>query len=308
MTLHQLRIFEAVARFLNVTNAAKELHVSQPAVSLQLKLLEEEFSAKFFARSNHGVELTSQGRAFLEAVRPALDQLDQLETDFKLRGRADKTDSLAVGGNNTLTEMVLPPVVIDFKARYPELRLTVHTADSRTMEGYVLDGKVDLALITLPSHAPNCVYEPFEEYAVVAFVPRGSSITSPVMSLEDLVRHPLVVRRGGGWIKEIIRRSLKLNFALECDSPQTVKAAVRRGLGVGILSRARLEFADDRDDFHLIDLPELNNVTRKSYIIYDKRRSLSSIAQDFLATLRRISAEMKDRPAVPLAGNATLSR
>jgi DNA-binding transcriptional LysR family regulator len=299
MTLHQLRIFEAVARFLNVTNAARELHVSQPAVSLQLKLLEEEFNAKFFERSNHGVELTTQGRAFLEAVRPALDQLDRLETDFKLRGRADKTDSLAVGGNNTLTEMVLPPIVVDFKAQHPDVRLTVHTADSPTMEGYVLDAKVDIALITLPSHAPNCIYEPFEEFSVVAFVPRDSVITSPIMSLEELVRHPLVVRRGS-WIKEILRRGLKLNFALECDSPQTVKSAVRRGLGMGILSRARLEFADDRDDFHLIDLPELRNVTRKSYIIYDKRRPLTAVAQDFLTTLR-VSRTMNRAPVENLS-------
>jgi len=295
MTLHQLKIFEAVARFLNVTNAARELHISQPTVSLQLKLLEEEFGAKFFERSNHGVELTSQGRAFVDAVRGVLTQIDQLETDFKAHGRAGKSASLIVGGNNTLTETVLPPILIDFKTRHPDVALAVHTADSRTMEAYVLDAKVDLALITIPSYSPSCVYENFEEYHVVAFAPAGSGFTPPLISLEELVRHPLVVKRGSACIKEIIRRGFKLNLALECDSPETVKTAVRSGLGWGILFRARLEQDREREGLHLMDIPELHNVTRKSYIIYDKRRPLSASAQDFLATLRRMGGLMRNQ-------------
>lgn len=296
MTLHQLKIFEAVARFLNVTNAAKELHISQPTVSLQLKLLEEEFGTRFFDRSNHGVDLTSRGRAFLDAVRSMLAQADQLETDFKVHGRLGRSEALAIGGNNTLTETVLPPVLINFKTRHPEVALAVHTADSRTMEGHVLDGKVDIALITIPSYAPNCVYEIFEEYHAVAFMPADSTDPKPAMiSLEDLVSYPLVVKRGSSCIKEIIRRGFTLNLALECDAPETVKMAVRSGLGMGILFRARLEQSREREGLHIMEIPELKNVTRTSYIIYDKRRPLSFKAQDFLATLRRMGGLMKDQ-------------
>jgi len=300
MTLHQLKIFEAVARFLNVTNAAKELHISQPTVSLQLKLLEEEFGTKFFERSNHGVQLTTKGRAFLDAVRSALAQLDQLETDFKRHSRLEKSEALAVGGNNTLTETVLPPVLIDFKTRHPEVALAVHTADSRTMESHVLDGKVDIALITIPSYAPSCVYEILEEYHAVAFMSAdGNALERSVISLEELTSYPLVVKRGSACIKEIIRRGFRLNLALECDSPETVKSAVRRGLGMGILFRARLEQAREQEGLHIMDVPELHNVTRTSYIIYDKRRPLSPNAQDFLATLRRLGGLMKNRSIEP---------
>lgn len=305
MTLHQLKIFEAVARCLNVTNAAKELHISQPTVSLQLKLLEEEFGSKFFERSNHGVALTSRGRAFLDAVRSALAQLDHLETDFKLHGRLGKSETLAVGGNNTLTETVLPPVLIDFKTRHPDVALAVHTADSRTMEGHVLDGKVDIALITIPSYAPSCVYEIFEEYHAVAFMPDdGRSPERSVISLEELTSYPLVVKRGSGCIKEILRRGYKLKLALECDSPETVKSAVRNGLGMGILFCARLERAQERRGLHIMDVPELRNVTRTSYIVYDKHRPLSPNAQDFLATLHRLGGLMKDRSIKPAIKSA----
>lgn len=291
MTLHQLRIFEAVARLLNVTNAAKELHITQPTVSLQLKLLEEEFSATFFERSNHGVELTHRGRAFLEGVRSALAEIDRLETDFKTQGQVGKFNSLVVGGNNTLTETVLPPALIDFKNKHPDVSLAVHTADSPTMESYVLGSKVDLALITIPSYAPSCVYELFEEYTAVAFAPVTKTLPHSSITLDELVRYPLVVRRGGGCIKEILRRGYKFTPALECDSPEAVKAAVRSGMGVGVLFRARLEH--DRDGLRIVEIPELQSVTRKAYIVYDKRRPLSPLAHDFLDTLRRVGGIMR---------------
>ena len=83
MKLHQLKIFDCAARHLNVTNAARELRMSQPAVSLQLKRLEQEFSAKFYNTSNRGMRLTQQGRAFLDSVRPLLAELDKIDARFK---------------------------------------------------------------------------------------------------------------------------------------------------------------------------------------------------------------------------------
>jgi DNA-binding transcriptional LysR family regulator len=90
MTLHQLRIFESVARHLNVTRASKELHMSQPAVSQQLKFLERQFAGRLIVRTHHGVELTKKGRAFLDAVRPIIAQADKIETTFMVKSNAKK--------------------------------------------------------------------------------------------------------------------------------------------------------------------------------------------------------------------------
>ena len=85
MTLHQLRIFEAVARHLNITRASQELHMSQPAVLQQLKLLEEQCGARFVVRTNQGVELTERGRAFLSAIRPIVARVENVESLFKIK-------------------------------------------------------------------------------------------------------------------------------------------------------------------------------------------------------------------------------
>jgi DNA-binding transcriptional LysR family regulator len=105
--LHQLKIFDCAARHLNVTSAARELRMSQPAVSLQLKRLEQEFSAKFYNTSNRGMKLTQQGRAFLDSVRPLIAELDEIDARFKAPGGARQSKGLTVGGNNTLSVTVL---------------------------------------------------------------------------------------------------------------------------------------------------------------------------------------------------------
>jgi DNA-binding transcriptional LysR family regulator len=82
MTLHQLRIFECVARHMNITKASRALHVSQPSASQQLKLLEQEFGTQFLVRRNHGIELTAQGRKFIDAVKPVLSEAASVENTF----------------------------------------------------------------------------------------------------------------------------------------------------------------------------------------------------------------------------------
>src|SRR4029453_1150632 len=94
MTLHQLRIFECVVRHLNITKASAVLHISQPSVSQQLKLLEEEFRTKFFIRLNQGVELTPEGEEFFTGIRPLLTEAENLEKRFKNSPKANDTAPL----------------------------------------------------------------------------------------------------------------------------------------------------------------------------------------------------------------------
>ncbi len=89
MTLHQLRIFDSVARHLNITNAASELHMSQPAVTHQLKLLEQRYGRQFYRKTGQGIALTESGAAFLAAVRPILEEVAKLEKQLEASNRYD---------------------------------------------------------------------------------------------------------------------------------------------------------------------------------------------------------------------------
>jgi DNA-binding transcriptional LysR family regulator len=284
VTLHQLRVFEAVARLLNVTAAAKLLSISQPTVSSQVRLLEEEYCCKFFTRSNQGMALTERGQAFVAAIQPILHQLAAVKTEFSGRDEP-AANSLSLGANSTLTDTLLPDVLTDFKEAYPGVDIVVRTADSHTLEKGVLDSGIEVALITKPSFSPDYIYEVLENYEAVAFVPSESPIRDETMMLEDLARYPLIAMRGTSCAKEITARGYKLK--LECDAPETVISAVKRRWGVGFMFRERLTNEIVKGSVRIIRLPELSDMKHRSYIAYDRRRLLSPIARNFIAVLRR---------------------
>lgn len=287
MKLHRLRIFESISRHLNITNAANELNMSQPAVSMQLKLLEQEYGTKFYARNNHGVELTLQGQAFLAAVRPILAQLDKLDMEFRGLRNQPGANAFVVGGSNTLSATVLPEVLVEFQRRHPDANLMVETADSRRVEALVESGKVEVALIAIPSHIPSLEYEPYMEHEAVAFTAPGDPLCERTLSLDELIKAPLVVRKGSSTVAELRRRGYKLRFAAQFGAIESVKTAVRGGMGVGILYRSRVEQEIMHGELRMIDVPALKSFTQKSFITYGKHAPRSAYAHNFIQILRR---------------------
>lgn len=286
MELHQLRIFESVSRHLNISNAAIELGISQPAVSSQIKKLERECGVRFYVRNNHGVALTEQGREFLDSVRAILSQLDDMDMEFKARRDRPGSSPFVVGGSNTLSATVLPEIVVAFKRRNPNVNLMVETSDSQRIEGLVQAQRVEVALVTAPSELPGCACEPYMEYEAVAFAAPDNPLCEGTLSIGELVRFPLVVRRGSSTVTELERRGYKLQFAAQFTAIEAVKTAVRGGLGVGLLFRSRLDSELERGELRLIDVPDLKSIKLKSFIIYGKQARLSENARKFLAILR----------------------
>jgi DNA-binding transcriptional LysR family regulator len=283
--LHQLKIFECVSRHLNVTNAAAELNMSQPGVSSQLKMLEEEYNLKFYNRSNHGISLTPIGREFLEETRPVLAKFEEIERSFKKAVKESRSATLAVGGSNTLSVTVLPEILKVFRARHPDVQLVIKTSDSHSMETNVLNGGVEIALITNPTYFRDCVYEPYKDYESVAFVPPDSSIPDKPMSLQELTTLPLIVRRDSVIVDELRKRGFQPNLVVQCDAPEAVKASVEMGIGVGLLFRGRVIPEIEKGQLRMLDVPEMKDIKIKAFVVFDNREALSSSAMDFLHTL-----------------------
>ena len=170
MTLHQLKIFECVVRHLNITRASVVLRISQPSVSQQLRLLEEEFSTKFFIRLNQGVELTPEGEEFFNGIRPLLAEAENLEKRFKKSSpKANDTAPLIVGGSRNVSVKTLPRLLMALKERHPSLNFILETDRSPAIEKRLLASEFEIALITNPSHHGAIAYEPYEEMHLVAF-------------------------------------------------------------------------------------------------------------------------------------------
>jgi LysR family transcriptional regulator, low CO2-responsive transcriptional regulator len=297
MTLHQLKIFESMARRLSITRAAEDLHMSQPAVSHQLKLLEEEFEKSFYFSSHTGVQLTQEGEAFLREVKPILMRVKNVEAKFKPKQKEREDRFLIVGGNPTRSVTLLPEILAAFKRTHPLVTCQLETSDSRTIERRILNGEVEIAVITNPSYCHQIALEPYGHHEVVAFVPSTSPLAGRNIALKNVAKLPLVVRCGGGTVRELLRRGFKLNVAAQCEVPEAVKAAVKEGLGVGLLTRDSVKRDLMNGDLREVHIPGLREIKIQSFIIYDKRRCLSPVAQDF----RRILLERRTRN-VPTKG------
>ena len=292
MTLHQLKIFQSVGTLLNITKASEILHISQPSVSQQLKLLEEEFGAKFFARLSQGVELTYEGKQFLDAVSPILTQAEFVEKTFKRN--PNQPMLLKIGGSNNVSVGVLPQLLMTFKQSHPLVQFILETNGSSVIERRVLNSEAEIALITNPSYRAEMVYEPYEEMQVVAFCLPTNPVAGKTLSLRELSQLPLVVKTGGRIEHALRSQRQTVNIAVRCEASAAVKAAVGLGMGVGVLYRDAVVSRVVNGTLKLIDVPELKEMGVQSFIIFDKRKPLPPTAAEFLEMLRQRNSVYRD--------------
>jgi DNA-binding transcriptional LysR family regulator len=200
-----------------------------------------------YKRNKTGIELTNEGRTLLSTASQVLSQLDTLRKT--LSPDAEKTvQSLSVGGIYNPSAKHLPAAIAAFQKIHPEVQVTFLTSQRRAVENWLRDGDVEIAIVQSPSE--TCLAELHAEHfavdtlAVFAYV--GHPLTKKQkISLQDLAQAPLIVREGQGTTQRVLTllesRSLKLNVALRCTSPDAVKAAVRRKMGIGILFHHLIE-------------------------------------------------------------------
>lgn len=292
MTLHQLRIATAVAKHLSITKVSQELHISQPAVSLQVRLLEEEYGIRLYEKNGRGIQLTQEGKKFIDSVEQILLRVDNLENEYKGILTAPNHDSLTIGGCYFASENILPVVLKAFKKTHLDAQLFIETKSPALIEDLVLKSKVDIALIVNPSFFPSIAYESYREEKLVAVISTHHPLARrKKLSITELCEVPLVIkhpRRGPGiagpLFKALERQGIATTIELQCETAMATKAAIKAGLGLGILLGKHVEPDIQRGELKVVKIPQLNR-TIMTYIIYYKERTLAPAAKDFLALL-----------------------
>jgi len=294
VTLNRLTIFATVAKHLNFTRASEELHISQPSISQQIKQLQEEYKANFYTKSGRGIELTEAGQLFYNNVKPILAQLEKLKGTLDTSPRMIKAEALTVGGSHGLSAAFLPSMLAAFNKTHPRVHLTLRTDNTHAIERMVLRSHVEIGLVSNLPKSYDLIIEPFRREKVIAFVPINHPLAKKRrLSLADLMRNPLIIRGGSAGktrIEEALRQleisGFKPDIAMRCESPQAVKAAVKKKMGLGIIYRELVEPDARNGQFKILRLPPLNLDTT-SYIIYKKDKPLSAKARSFLALLHK---------------------
>lgn len=293
MTIKQFIIFATVARHLNITRASQELHISQPSVSQHLKLLAEDYNVKLFKKSKRGIVLTGSGNLFLTKLMPILAQLDELKRAFVNESTESQVDSLVIGGTYGPSALLLPSLTGVFKRSYPRVELELRSANRPYMERLVLSSEVDIALVTGRPGSSNLVVEPYRKEKLVAFVARNHPLVSKrELTLTDFARVPLIIhgrKNSANTVTGILRglqeKGLEPVVAVRCESPDAVKTAVRKKIGLGILYQDTVRRELGNGEFIHVKVHRLK-LEGESFIIWYKDKPLSSAAWAFLNLLR----------------------
>ncbi|MCZ8131048.1 MAG: HTH-type transcriptional regulator CysB [Steroidobacteraceae bacterium] len=288
MKLHQLRYLAAVVQNgMNITAASKKLHTSQPGVSKQLKLLEDELGFPIFERD--GRNLVSVTPAGQEVVDRALRILEEVSNIRRLSSdlKDDRTGSLSIGTTHTQARYVLPEVVQKFRAAYPEIDLHLHQGTSEQIADLAKLDRIDFAIATGSGELfPGLVLLPCYRWSRRIVVPRGHPLAQErEIRLSTLARFPLVTYTfsftGRSSLPALFEAAgLKLNVALTASDADVIKTYVRLGLGVGIV--ASMAF-DPRDDADLVVLPADHLFTpHVTWIGFRRGRRLRGYMYEFL--------------------------
>jgi len=293
MTLSKLEMFATVANHRNVTRAAANLHISQPALTQQLKHLEETYNAKLYEKIGNGIALTDAGRLLFKYSREAAKQHNRIKEKISAVRTIAESVSLTVGGSYSPSMVLLPSLLVRFKTFHPNFQLRLTTANKEDIVRRIENGEIDIAVVNNPPPSRFLAAEPYGEEPLVAFVaPTYRLMRKRTLTVTDLSRLPLVIRQGKGGTgtaEQILKKLKQLGFtfeiAMRCDSPDAVKEAVRRNLGIGILFRTAIAADIRRREFKPIRLLGVD-FSGKTFIVYHNRRPLSSAAQQFLKLLK----------------------
>ncbi len=287
MKLQQLRFLDAVVRNnLNVSAAAEELYTSQPGISHQIKLLEDELDIQIFERS--GKKLTAispAGQAILEHVTDLLNNVKNIKQSARDFSKHDR-GSLTIATTHTQAQFILPPILQQFSGRYPNIELRVHQGNPKAMCKLAANNQVDFVI------ASEVIDERGELVTIPAYrwnrrivVPKGHELTrSKKITLEVLAGYPILTYMLGltgrsQLDKAFLQAQLEPKVAFTATDSDVIKTYVRLGMGAGII--AEMACRDEDKDLSYIDASHLfpNSVIK---IGFRHSRHLSSYQLDFL--------------------------
>ena len=238
----RLKVFRAVAEHLNFHKAAEHLFITQPAVTLQIKALEDDLGVRLFDRRAGRISLTRQGSILLGYAGKIAALTAEAEQELGWKN-GKVAGQLSLGVSTTIAQYVLPRLLGAFLAEYPAVQFSLHSGNTSQVVQLLIDSKVSLGLIEGPARDRGIRSEPFMEDELVLIMPRQFELDH--LSGSQFLASNLLMREQGSGSRRVVEKALeKAGFKLksfkrviDLDSTEAIKSAVEAGLGIGFVSR-----------------------------------------------------------------------
>ncbi len=285
ITFRQLQVFEAVARHLSFTHAAEELFLTQPAVSMQVKQLENVVGIPLYEQLGKSIHLTEAGKLMLRYSTEIRNQVSEAEKELDdLKGTEGGLLQIAVASTvNNFAARLLS----EFCQQYPRIRVSFDVTNRATLLKKLEANESDLALMGSPPDEMELIGEPFMDNPLVVIAPPSHPLVGekdiPLRKLKD---DPLIMREVGSGTRVAMERffmekkNFKLISSIEMNSNEAIKRSVEAGLGLGIVSLHTIELEKELDRLKVLDVRSFP-IVRQWYIVYRKGKRLSIAAESF---------------------------
>jgi len=284
LTLRQLKVFESVARHLNYTRAAEELHLTQPAVSMQVKQLEDSLGVALFEQLGKRIHLTEAGQEVLTYARAVNQQLDELEAELnRIKGLSGGRLRISVA---TTANYFIPTLLGTFSRRYQDVTVTLDVTNRETLLQQLSENTVDLVIMGQPPAEADVEAVAFMDNPLVVVAPSGHPLAGKKkIPLDRLQEETFLVREPGSGTRIAMERffnerGMKLKTGMEVGSNEAIKQSVQAGLGLGLLSRATIEQELALKRLQVLDIADFP-IMRHWYVVHRKGKRLSATAEAF---------------------------
>jgi DNA-binding transcriptional LysR family regulator len=297
MADRRLQVFHTVARLLSFTKAAETLHMTQPAVTFQVRQLEEHFNTRLFDRTHNRISLTDAGKKVYEYADRIFELYSEMENSVR-EMTGEISGALTIGASTTIAEYMLPTLLGDFKEKYPDVTVHLKVANSDGIVSMVENNTIDLGVVESPVSNKNLVVENCKRDKLVAIVPPGHPLANEEsLSFPRLLEYPFICREEGSGTREVIgdylanlpNCSASLKIAMELGSPEAVKGAVEAGMGVSVVSGATIQ-----KELRLATLVALNldpPLDRPFSFVHQKQKFRLRIMEELLEFARHYCEE-----------------
>ncbi|MGB9813770.1 MAG: selenium metabolism-associated LysR family transcriptional regulator [Thermovenabulum sp.] len=293
MNVNLLKTFVTVTECGTLSKAAEKLFVTQPALSQQIKQLENYFSVQLIERTNKGINLTEAGKILYHYASKVVKLCEDLEKEMDTL-RLSISGLLVVGATSAIGGYAVPCSIFIFKEKYPEANIKLRVGNKRQVEEELKNGLIDVAVIEGKRPKGEIITEEIATEELLVIAPNNDCWSNKSsITLEEFLKEPLIMREQGSGTREIIKETFEslgikisdLNVVMELSSIDSIKAAVEAGHGISIMPAIALK--KELYNKTLVALKiEGVNIQQKIYVAYKEDKLKNKLAKAFIHFMR----------------------
>ncbi|NWF75815.1 MAG: LysR family transcriptional regulator [Nitrospirae bacterium] len=290
---HKLKVFCTVAETKSFSKTSEIIHLTQPAVSLQIQALEEKYETKLFDRSSSTVTLTPAGEILYKYAKEILSLYSSAEKSIGKQTGIVK-GSLTIGAGSNIGNYILPSVITDFRKTHPKIKIYLIVSNTKRVIEHLNSGSIDVGIAEGDVSRQKMVLKKLISDELLLIAPPDHPWSKrKEVSLPELIKEPFIFREAGSGTRQIIEKFLAKHGVTPQDmkisailgSTEAIKDAVENGLGVSIISRWAARKEIKYGTLRLLNLKE-EKMVRDFYVISKKNSITSNAFDEFLTFLK----------------------